>query len=340
MDSPSDLIDDIISTRRMHGTMPREELFQDEEEGATESSSSLPHRQRQRLPSYASNSEVSESHDLALMLLPSVSVDGFHGDGEDAEDDYDGGDDLPQKIMARQESMRQNSMRRDHLRNLLRKKKIMRRYLKSTLEASSANVNNEDSNSGELGDVVTPLPAPLLRGKSSGWSALSSWTTSMRETSELFSSPEALQQERERQQKMRQERETFVKKYHMDTVEFPIEVRINALTYRVPVPPGSNKIPTVYNSSQIYHAYKFLKRLWYGTSKPLPGQKTVLKDINLVMKPGKMYLILGPPASGYVLQYFQGKVDRIVLALFDLPDFFSLFQCTGLLFPMVAKRRY
>lgn len=250
----------------------------------------------------ASISENSESHDVALMLLPSMSADGFHD--EDAEDDYDDdGDELPQRIMAQQESMRQNSTRRDHLRNLLRKKKVMRRYLKSTLEASSANINIADGNSGELGDVATPLPTPLLRAKSSGWSAISGWTASIRETTELFSSPEALREEKERQQKIRQERETFVKKYHMDTVEFPIEVRINALTYRVPVPPGSNKIPTVYNSSQIYHAYKFLKRLWFGTSKPLPGQKTVLKDINLVIKPGKMYLILGPPASGYVLQH-------------------------------------
>lgn len=273
----------------------------------------------------ASISENSESHDVALMLLPSMSADGFHD--EDAEDDYDDDDDeLPQRIMAQQVSMRQNSTRRDHLRNLLRKKKVMRRYLKSTLEASSANINIADGNSGELGDVATPLPTPLLRAKSSGWSAISGWTASIRETTELFSSPEALREERERQQKIRQERETFVKKYHMDTVEFPIEVRINALTYRVPVAPGSNKIPTVYNSSQIYHAYKFLKRLWFGTSKPLPGQKTVLKDINLVIKPGKMYLILGPPASGYVLQHcYKRKVHRIVLAVFDLPMFFSFF---------------
>lgn len=328
-----DWIEDFQRDRRISANLRQyeDELFRDEEEegealfdhqpppveNSLSSSSLTPpdspeqHQQTyQQRPSYNEAHEFSESHDVALMLLPSISAGDDttgcgHGHDGTARDGSMDDEDMPQRIMTaheRQQSARQQSMRRDHLRNLLRRKNMMRRYLKSTLisknNAYSNGTNNNQLELSEQGDVPMPLPAPMLRAKPSGWSALSSWTSTALDTSGIFASPEELRVEKERHQKMRDQRESFVKKYHMDTIEFPIEVRINSLTYKVPVPPGSSKIPTVYNSSQIYFAYKFLQRLWMKTPKPLPGEKTVLNDISLVLKPGKMYLLLAPPGAG------------------------------------------
>jgi ABC-type glutathione transport system ATPase component len=63
---------------------------------------------------------------------------------------------------------------------------------------------------------------------------------------------------------------------------------------------GPPKIQTVYNASCVYSAYKWLRRVSQCEAKPstdLPP-KFVLEDINLVIQPGKQYLVLGPPGSG------------------------------------------
>jgi hypothetical protein len=79
-----------------------------------------------------------------------------------------------------------------------------------------------------------------------------------------------------------------------------VEVRMENLTYSVPISSEAGKVMTVYNSSFLYPVYKFFQRTWRGeTKKPSRiGTKKVLDDINLVLKPGKMYLLLGPPTSG------------------------------------------
>lgn len=79
----------------------------------------------------------------------------------------------------------------------------------------------------------------------------------------------------------------------------PVDVQIDNLTYSVPVIETSNKIKTVYNSSIVYKAVKFLKNL--GQEKAREGQpspKLILDSVSLQLKPGKMYLVLGPPGSG------------------------------------------
>jgi len=60
------------------------------------------------------------------------------------------------------------------------------------------------------------------------------------------------------------------------------------------------KIKTVYNSSYIYPLWKNMKRIYKGEKKETTEKKwkTVLDRIDLVIKPGKMYLVLGPPESG------------------------------------------
>lgn len=81
---------------------------------------------------------------------------------------------------------------------------------------------------------------------------------------------------------------------------FPIGVRLYNLTFSVPVVELSNKIKNVYNSSFIYHAVKFFQRLRTGTFRTNSDvrYKRVLDNISLSLKPGRMYLVLGPPGSG------------------------------------------
>jgi hypothetical protein len=91
--------------------------------------------------------------------------------------------------------------------------------------------------------------------------------------------------------------------------QFPIEVRLKNLTYTVPVPTDPSKIRTVYNSSVLYQLIKFFKRLREGKlfaaytkkksiSNSGSRQRVVLDSINLILKPGRMYLVLGAPGSG------------------------------------------
>jgi hypothetical protein len=79
-----------------------------------------------------------------------------------------------------------------------------------------------------------------------------------------------------------------------------VEVRMENLTYSVPISSEAGKVMTVYNSSFLYPVYKFFQRTWRGEKKKPSriGTKKVLDDINLVLKPGKMYLLLGPPTCG------------------------------------------
>jgi ABC-type multidrug transport system ATPase subunit len=80
----------------------------------------------------------------------------------------------------------------------------------------------------------------------------------------------------------------------------PLEVRLENITYTVKVPAlGEDTIGTVLTSSPIYIAMTYLKRLWRGQALNAPtSDQHLLKDINLVFKPGKSYLVLGHPAAG------------------------------------------
>jgi ABC-type multidrug transport system fused ATPase/permease subunit len=94
--------------------------------------------------------------------------------------------------------------------------------------------------------------------------------------------------------------------------EFPLEVRLKNCTYTVPVDCSKNKIWTVYNASCIYPIAKILKQIITGEEKRITEARTkaVLSNINLVLKPGRQYLVLGPPGSGKstLLQAIAGLV--------------------------------
>lgn len=85
---------------------------------------------------------------------------------------------------------------------------------------------------------------------------------------------------------------------HFPLKDNSVEVRIENFSYLVKVNPATHKIKTVYNQSILYDISKWFQRVRKGEKKPTMKTHPILEDINLSLKPGKMYLVLGPPGSG------------------------------------------
>jgi ABC-type Mn2+/Zn2+ transport system ATPase subunit len=84
-----------------------------------------------------------------------------------------------------------------------------------------------------------------------------------------------------------------------------MEVRLQNVTYRVPRlddgTGGRKTMHTVFNSSPLYAITEIYKGLCtYGRSRPERRilVKEILSNVDLVLKPKRMYLVLGPPLSG------------------------------------------
>ena len=95
--------------------------------------------------------------------------------------------------------------------------------------------------------------------------------------------------------------------------EIPLEVRMHKFSYSVLIKPGAEKIKTVYNSSFLYGLKRLYKKYWLHeveTTNEEPVTKVILDDINLVLQPGKSYLVLGPPQSGKtsLLRAISGRI--------------------------------
>jgi len=83
-----------------------------------------------------------------------------------------------------------------------------------------------------------------------------------------------------------------------DDTPISVEVKINNFSYKLKVDEESHSIRTVYNQSFAYNAWQFIKRVYRGEKKPEPKEKVLLDRINLVFKPGRMYLVLGEAGTG------------------------------------------
>lgn len=132
----------------------------------------------------------------------------------------------------------------------------------------------------------------------------------------------AAEQQQQRQKYLYQLRQSVASR-----PERLVEVRLHDYSYQVPVPAGNAPtIKTVANQSLCYAAYEFVRRFhlycWQGSSgisrkntndddhnpswTPVRASEIVapfadleiLSHIDLVLRPGRTYLVLGPPASG------------------------------------------
>ncbi|KAL7580109.1 hypothetical protein ACA910_012870 [Epithemia clementina (nom. ined.)] len=92
----------------------------------------------------------------------------------------------------------------------------------------------------------------------------------------------------------------------------PLEVRLRNFSYCVRAQPGAGKIRTVFNSSFLYSIKKLYKKYWLREvqANETPTTKVILDDINLVLEPGKNYLVLGPPQCGKtsLLRAISGRI--------------------------------
>lgn len=95
--------------------------------------------------------------------------------------------------------------------------------------------------------------------------------------------------------------ETYLKelKRYFDLDANTVQIHLKGFCYKAKVNPATETIHTVYNRGICYKLSKWLKRRRTGAPTRVEKvDKVILDDINLVLKPSKMYLVLGPPGSG------------------------------------------
>jgi ABC-type multidrug transport system ATPase subunit len=174
--------------------------------------------------------------------------------------------------------LRRDASRNDHLRVLVQERKARVRYFNKLLGRREG---------GDQGDVEAPeVPSEAF--------AVTPVGADIMELSEA--QKENVKKSSDALRRIQAIMEEF--NAHMQT-QFPIEIRMEGLTYSAPDDLNGNKIHTVYNSSYLYVVVKFFKNLRSGGGmRQKMGTKVILDDISVVLKPGKMYLLLGPPASG------------------------------------------
>jgi len=85
---------------------------------------------------------------------------------------------------------------------------------------------------------------------------------------------------------------------HFPSTFSSVEVKVQDFSYKVKVEEADKKIQTVYNQSGVYMVWSWIKRVCRHQKKAEMEEKILLDNINLVFKPGRMYLILGDPETG------------------------------------------
>ena len=185
---------------------------------------------------------------------------------------------------------RGDGSRKDHLRELVKERKARVRYFNKI-------IGRGDSMHGSAhgGDVVDALDRSgrSLLGSSNDLAGMSE----QHNTIELSETQKAAIRETSEAMQYVQSK---MQEFNAQMGAVPIEIRMNCFSYIVPVNRDANKIRTVYNSSLLYDVVKYFKNFGTGYTRrqQVTETKVVLDEISLVLKPGRMYLVLGPPASG------------------------------------------
>ena len=204
--------------------------------------------------------------------------------------------------------LHRNSERGDHLRKLFVKRQ-MKEAIMNSMTVSEVHSDKIASSSipqsfsgGDQGYELSVNPAAMAM---------------MEKFDETFLEEMKAEIEKEMNEEpaIIQELQSIAREYNkiMDGYdEYPLEVRLKDFSYIVPVENKSSKIMTVYNASFVYPIAQHVKRFVLGESKQMKecDMMPVLRHINLVLKAGKQYLVLGPPGSGKstLLQAIAGLV--------------------------------
>ncbi|KAG7357215.1 multidrug ABC transporter ATPase [Nitzschia inconspicua] len=199
---------------------------------------------------------------------------------------------------------------KSRLSRLVRRRRASQRYvnklLKKERESAHSFVTEDHKESEEdVTGIDFPKPAPMDKAERIVSGA-----------SSIISGDELTEEEKEQ---LKQTSKGLLlmnqtqSKYASLFSEFPIEIRMCNFTFSVPYTETSNKLKTVYNSSFVYQAVKIFKRLREGNfpeKKEEVKYKIVLDNVSLRLRPGKMYLVLGPPGSGKssLLKVIAGRI--------------------------------
>lgn len=199
--------------------------------------------------------------------------------------------------------LHRNSERGDHLRRLFLKRKMSEKFLQSLhprISEEDETILNRDLQlkiDEEQQIIETSIEYDESESSFLPSKYDEAYLEEIRNEVEAEHNIEAESVKIQEIETIRKDYRRFMKGYN----EFPLEVRLKNLTYTVPVDASATKIQTVYNSSPLYPLWKFVKRRLINC-EPKPeqqiGSKNVLADISLVLKPGRQYLVLGPPGSG------------------------------------------
>lgn len=217
------------------------------------------------------------------------------------DDNYDHDDEAPitpGRSFRRASMLKKNSSRKDHLERLVKTRRASVNYMGDMIQGSNLLTPEETSNQ-----------APK--------SSMNTFTTKM----SLQLTPaqkELIVQE----SKFIKDVSSMAKDFN---VHFPktfssVEVKVQDFSYTVSVAEEDTQIQTVYNQSPIHDVWGWVKRVYGGEKRPEKKDKIILDRINLVFKPGKMYLVLGDPETGgkeVLLRAIAGRLHGSLKSTFE-----------------------
>jgi energy-coupling factor transporter ATP-binding protein EcfA2 len=90
---------------------------------------------------------------------------------------------------------------------------------------------------------------------------------------------------------------------YLNSRRTPMEIRLCNVNYQVQLEESDHpNISTIYNSSPLYKIQKLIQSALLSSGERKKNDEVewtnVLSNVNLVLQPKKMYLVLGPPLSG------------------------------------------
>jgi ABC-type multidrug transport system fused ATPase/permease subunit len=186
--------------------------------------------------------------------------------------------------------LHRNSERRPHLRRLLLKRQLRERF-------DWKSFKNEEDEAKVKEEMTKTL---LILDSEEG--------TMMRDLLQQMMDEVKQEEEATELSSKIRELENMVAPYELPgnrkiLSQYPLEVRIQNVTYSVHAAGSSglrDNIQTVYNTSCLYSIRKWIRRVsqCQPVEKVETPRKNILKDIRLIIQPGRQYLVLGPPASG------------------------------------------
>lgn len=173
--------------------------------------------------------------------------------------------------------LRRTDDRKDHLKKLFLKEKIRSKRFKSLADLSASLEDEKSTLAGEDSQYLKDLQKEVDEETDEASSTLGEVEAILKRNGVDVHSPG-----------------------HGGLVERPLEVRVNNFSFTACVDASSAEIKTVYNSSFLYPINQFFKRLRHGQAlfPNNESQKKILQNISLDFKPGKSYLVLGPPGAG------------------------------------------